>query len=188
VDWDVMFLRGGLTTREFVRQKREEARAQDRVFELYAIKYGALLEFDIRTKVRALEVRCEAVGSSWRFWGKGGETCPALAGTLKAGLLQLVWISPDGAAQMQAWYRKSLLEGALRIAFEHLDATEIELPENTILENDHPLEVEAYAAWLGLKIAPKPPKKRWQFHTNFVDWAKARMTRKRQAAGTSERN
>jgi ATPase subunit of ABC transporter with duplicated ATPase domains len=188
VDWDVMFLRGGLTTREFVRQKREEARAQDRVFELYSIKYGALLEFDFRTKVRALEVRCEAVGSSWRFWGKGGETCPALAGTLEAGLMQLVWINPDGAAQMQTWYRKSLLEGALRIAFEHLDATQIELPENTNLEKNHPLEVEAYAAWLGLKTLPKPPKKRWQFHPNFLDWAKDRMTRKRAAARTSEPN
>ena len=188
VDWDVMFLRGGLTTREFVRQKREEARAQDRVFELYAMKYGAPLEFDFRTRVRALEVRCEAVGSSWRFWGKGGETCPALAGTLEAGPMKLVWVNPDGAAQMQTWYRKSLLEGALRIAFEHLNATTIELPENTNLETFHPLEVEAYAAWLGLKIAPKPAKKRWQFHPNFLDWAQARMERKRRASGTLERN
>jgi ABC-type multidrug transport system ATPase subunit len=195
VDWDVLFLRGGLTTREFVRQKREEARAQDRVFELYSIKYGAPLEFDFRTKVRAFEVRCEAVGSSWRFWGKGGETCPALAGSLEAGSLRLVWVKPDGAAQMQSWYRKSLLEGALRIAFEHLDAQLIELPENTNLEKFHPLEVEAYAVWLGLKtvpesatkIAPKPDKKRWRFHPNFLDWAKARMTRKRRAAASSER-
>ncbi len=187
VDWDVMFLRGGLTTREFVRQKREEARAQDRVFELYAFRYGTPLEFDFRTQVRALEVRCEAVGSSWRFWGKGGETCPALAGTLEDGLMRLVWVNPDDRAQMQAWYRKSLLEGALRIAFEHLDATTIELPENTSLEKNHPLEVDAYAAWLGLKIAPKAAKKRWQFHPNFLDWAKARMDRKRRAAATSER-
>jgi hypothetical protein len=187
VDWDVMFLRGGLTTREFVRQKREEARAQDRVFELYAMKYGAPLEFDFRTQVRALEVRCEAVGSSWRFWGKGGETCPALAGTLEAGLMRLVWINPNGVAQMQAWYQKFLLEGALRISFEHLNATQIELPENTVLEKNHPLEVEAYADWLGLKTVPKAAKKRWRFHPNFVDWAKARMTRKRRAIRTSER-
>jgi ATPase subunit of ABC transporter with duplicated ATPase domains len=188
VDWDVMFLRGGLTTREFVRQKREEARAQDRVFELYAIKYGAPLEFDFRTRVRALEVRCEAIGSSWRFWGKGGETCPALAGTLEAGLMQLVWVKPDGVAQMLGWYRTSLLEGALRIAFEHLGATSIELPENTNLEKNHPLDVETYAAWLGLKTAPKPPKRRLQFHPNFLDWAKARMTRKRGMVSNPERN
>jgi ATPase subunit of ABC transporter with duplicated ATPase domains len=188
VDWDVMFLRGGLTTREFVRQRREEARAQDRVYELYAMKYGAPLEFDFRTQVRALEVRCEAVGSSWRFWGKGGETCPALAGTLEAGSMRLVWVNPTGVAQMQAWYRKSLLEGALRIAFEHLGATMIEPPEHTSLENNHPLEVEAYADWLGLKTLPKAAKKRWRFHPNFLDWAKARMTRKRRATATSERN
>jgi ATPase subunit of ABC transporter with duplicated ATPase domains len=188
VDLDVMFLRGGLTTREFVRQKREEARAQDRVFELYAIKYGAPLEFDFRAQVRALEVRCEAVGSSWRFWGKGGETCPALAGTLEDGLMKLVWVNPDGVAQMQAWYRKALLEGALRIAFEHLGAITIELPENTNLEKFHPLEVEAYAAWLGLKTAPKPAKKRLRFHPNFLDWARARMTRKRLLATNSEPN
>jgi ATPase subunit of ABC transporter with duplicated ATPase domains len=188
IDWDVMFLRGGLTTREFVRQKREESRAQDRVFELYASKYGAPLEFDFRTKVRALEVRCEAVGSSWRFWGKGGETCPALAGTLETGLMRLVWVNPDGAVQMQAWYRKSLLEGALRIAFEHLNASSIELPENTKIATSHPLEVDAYAAWLGLKAAEKPAKKRWQFHPNFLDWARARMTRKRLSATNPERN
>jgi hypothetical protein len=111
-----------------------------------------------------------------------------LAGTLESGSMQLIWINPDGAAQMQAWYRKSLLEGALRIAFEHLDAQTIELPENTILEKHHPLEVEAYSAWLGLKTLPKPAKKRWQFHANFLDWAKARMNRKRHATGTSERN
>jgi ATPase subunit of ABC transporter with duplicated ATPase domains len=188
VDWDVMFLRGGLTTREFVRQKREEARAQDRVFELYAIKYGAPLEFDFRTSVRALEVRCEVVGSSWRFWGKGGETCPALAGTLEAGLMKLVWVNPDGVAQMLDWYRTSLLEGALRIGFEHLNATTIELPEHTNLEKNHPLEVEAYATWLGLTIVPKPAKKRWQFHPNFLDWARARMSRKRHPETNPERN
>jgi hypothetical protein len=188
VDWDVMFLRGGLTTREFVRQKCEEARAQDRVFELYAVKYGVPLEFDFRTRVRALEVRCEAVGTSWRFWGKGGETCPALAGTLEAGLMKLVWVNPDGATQMLGWYGNSLLEGALRIAFEHLGATSIELPENTNLEKNHPLEVDAYAAWLGLTIVPKPAKKRWQFHPNFLDWARARMTRKRHSETNPERN
>jgi ATPase subunit of ABC transporter with duplicated ATPase domains len=192
VDWDVMFLRGGLTTREFVRQKREEVRAQDRVFELYAIKYGAPLEFDFMTRVRGLEVRCEAVGSSWRFWGKGGESCPALAGTLVAGLMKLVWVHPDGAAQMLDWYRTVLLEGALQIAFEHLGATAIELPENTKIEKFHPLEVDAYAAWLGLKPAvklePKPAKKRWQFHPNFLDWARARMIRKRGIVSNPERN
>jgi ATPase subunit of ABC transporter with duplicated ATPase domains len=192
VDWDVMFLRGGLTTREYLRQKRDEARAQDRVYELYSLKYGAPLEFDFRTRVRALEIRCEAVGSSWRFWGKGGETCPALAGTLETELMKLVWVNPDGAAQMLDWYRRSLLEGALRIAFEHLGATTIELPENTNLEKNHPLEVEAYATWLGLKPAanlePKPAKKRLQFHPNFLDWARARMTRKRHPETNPERN
>ena len=108
--------------------------------------------------------------------------------------MRLVWVNPDGAAQMQAWYRKSLLEGALRITFEHLNATSIELPENTVLEKVHPFEVEAYAAWLGLKPAPKlEPKpesssalKRWRFHPNFLDWAKARWSRKRRAAANPE--
>jgi ATPase subunit of ABC transporter with duplicated ATPase domains len=188
VDLDVMFLRGGLTTREFMRLKLEEARAQARVYELYAIKYGAPLEFDFRTQVRALEVRCEAVGSSWRFWGKGGESCPALAGTLEAGFMRLVWVNPDGAVQMQAWYRMGLLEGALRIAFEHLGAITIEGPKDTRLEKSHPLEVEAYAAWLGLKTVPESAKKRLQFHPNFLDWARARMIRKRRVAIISERN
>jgi hypothetical protein len=97
-------------------------------------------------------------------------------------------VNPDGAAQMQAWYRNALLEGALRIAFEHLGATTIELPEHTKLEAFHPFEVEAYAAWLGLKLAPKQARKRWQFHPNFLDWARARMTRKRHDTRNPERN
>ena len=184
---DAIFLRGGLTNREYDRLKIEESRSLSRLFELYAARWSALHEYDYTARSGASIVHANRMGDAWHFAARGADGCPALVGKLDGGTFYLAWLEPEDAAL--DWFRSSLMLGATRLAIEHLGAQTVIAPPGTerglrawrTLENGFRKRSSAeYALGIGLIRPWISRKKKLRFHPNFSDWARARRLRQRR--------
>ena len=184
IELEVVFLRGGLTEREFDRLKLEQRNARDRTEELYAGLYGAPVEFDAVMKVKQFEIcAAELEPDCWSFWVKGATDCPTLRGTLKGQLMQLEWASWDSS--MLAWFEKILILGAMGLSLERLGATRVQLPttrvqfENLRLDANNIVSSFAYSHWLKLRI-PRAAIKTLKFAQGLHTWSDLERARKRK--------
>ena len=157
IELEVVFLRQGLTEREFDRLKLEQQQSRERAEELYAGLFGALVEFDARMTIGKFEVQVAELESGvWSFWVKGASDCPSLRGMLKDQIMYLEWLSWDSG--MLAWFEKILISGALGLSLERLGATRVQLPttrvcfENLRFEANNTVSSFAYSHWLKLRV------------------------------------
>ena len=140
----------GLTERDWVRLRAERSLARARLETLYATQYAAPLEFDhhVRFFKQTIWAACDESGMQWRFWVRGSQGCPSLAGQLEGGNLTLSWLEGSTDAALP-WFTRALLEGARMIAFEHIAAGRVTIPDGVTTSS---LE---YAHTLGL-LRPMP--------------------------------
>lgn len=174
IELEQIFLRGGLTLREFDRLKLEQIEARTRSEELYAGLWSAPVEFDAAMKVGAFEVcAAELEPALWSFWVRGAEDCPGLRGQLKGTFMQLEWSSWNSS--MMNWFEKILISGAMGLSLERLGATRVTLPstqvnfKNLRIEN-HTVSSFAYSHWLKLRIS-RVNAKVLKFAQNLTTWS-----------------
>jgi ATP-binding cassette subfamily F protein 3 len=150
---DLFLHRLGLTERDWSRLRAERSLARSRVQRLYAEQYAAPVEFDAQVRFFKQDVRAlgDDAGREWRFWVRGSHGCPSLAGTLKDGTMALHWLEPERA--MLPWFARALTQGARTLAFEHLGATRVTLPDGASTSS------LGYARELKL-LRPAPPAPR----------------------------
>jgi ABC-type multidrug transport system ATPase subunit len=183
IELEQLFLRGGLTVREFDRLKLEQFEARDRAEELYAGLWSAPVEFDAAMKIGAFEVQtAELEPGHWSFWVRGADDCPSLRGKLEGSIMQLEWSSWNSS--MMAWFEKILISGAMGLSLERLGATRVMLPSTQV--NFRNLRVEnntvssfAYSHWLKLRI-PREPVKHIKFAQNLDSWANLERAQKQR--------
>ncbi len=151
IELEELFLhRIGLTERDWGRLRAERSLARARLETLYAMRYGAKLEFDyhVRFFKQTILAACDESEMQWRIWVRGSQGCPSIAGQLEGGNLTLSWLEGSAGVALP-WFTRSLLEGARMIGFEHVAAQRVTLPDGTITSS---LE---YARALGL-LRPTP--------------------------------
>jgi ATPase subunit of ABC transporter with duplicated ATPase domains len=186
-------LRRDLTEREADRLRRERDGAVDELSALYAERWAAPLEYSHAVRSGPLRVLADLHHGGWRFWARKAEGCPGLVGSIERGQLTLVW--DDDTEGALPWFRRSLLEGAGAIAFEHLgvrrvllppgddcafagaDVTRHETPEGRLVDR------RAYEQSLGMPRPTTPRRPRWRFHPDYHAWARARAYRKARRKG-----
>jgi ATP-binding cassette, subfamily F, member 3 len=183
IELEAVFLRGGLSLREFDRLKLEQFEARNRAEELYAGLWGAPVEFDAAMKIGAFEVRAaELEPQLWSFWVHGAEDCPSLRGRLKGSTMQLEWSSWNSSMMM--WLEKILISGAMGLSLERLGATKVVLPstqvnfKNLRIENNT-ISSFAYSHWLKLRI-PREAVRHLKFAKNLISWSELERNQKRR--------
>jgi ATP-binding cassette, subfamily F, member 3 len=183
IELEQLFLRGGLTVREFDRFKLEQYQARERSEELYAGLWNAPVEFDAVMKVGSFEVRAaELEPQHWSFWMHGSDDCPTFRGKLEGQTMQLEWSSWNSSMMM--WFEKILISGAMGLSLERLGATRVILPstrvqfKNLRIENDV-VSSFAYSHWLKLRI-PREPVKHIKFAQSLDTWSNLERDQKRQ--------
>ncbi len=191
---DAMFMRGGLTNREYDRLKLEESRSLALLFELYGLKWAAPVTFDFAVRSGPLQVCANAMGDAWHFAAVRADGCPALVGKQQGDAFYLAWLElPDTTLD---WYRSRMLLGAARIAIEHLGTRAVIAPPGderglrdwALLEHGfRTISSVEYAVVLGLIRPPATYPKRLVFHPDFTDWARARRFRRARKPGTPPR-
>ncbi len=196
---DALFMRGGLTNREYDRLKLEETRSLTRLFALYGLKWAAPVTFDFAVRSGPLQVCANAMGDAWHFAAVRSDGCPALVGKLEGDAFYLAWLESESLEPADTaldWYRSRMLLGAARIAFEHLGARAVITPPGferglqawTRLEHDfRTISSAEYAVALGLIRPPPSYPKKLMFHPDFTDWARARRFRRARKSGTPSR-
>ena len=140
----------GLTERDWGRLRAERSLARARLETLYAAQYAAPLEFDYRVRFfkQTILAASDESGSQWRCWVRGSQGCPSLSAQLEGGHLTLDWLERSAGSALP-WFTRALLEGARMIAFEHLGAERVTVPDGATTTS---LE---YARSLGL-LRPMP--------------------------------
>ncbi len=183
IELESMFLRGGLSVREFERFKLEQFEARERSQELYSGLWSAPVEFDAVMKVRAFEIRAaELEHQTWSFWMHGGDDCPSLRGRFEGQTLRLEWASWQ--SNTLPWFEKTLLTGAMGLCLERLGATRVVLPstrvtfQNLRLETGNVVSSFAYSHWLKLRIA-RTPVRHMKFAQSFDSWSTLERDQKR---------
>jgi ATPase subunit of ABC transporter with duplicated ATPase domains len=137
--------RVNLTERDWGRLRAERSLARARLETLYALHFAAPLEFDHRVRFfkQTILAASDESGTQWRIWMRGSIGCPSLSGQLETSHLTLGWLEGNASSALP-WFTRSLLEGARMIAFEHIAAERVTLPDGVTLSS---LE---YARTLGL--------------------------------------
>jgi ATPase subunit of ABC transporter with duplicated ATPase domains len=146
------FLHRGMTEREWQRYRAEARAIVLRLSELHAERFALPLEFDFSMRLRLLEVRAIGENAAWQFWAKNSGGCPFLVGHLENAILRLTWQGDVSAALL--WFRRTLLLGALGIAFEQIGVATVHLPE-AIAPFSQVVGSLEYARGLGLARKPK---------------------------------
>jgi ATP-binding cassette, subfamily F, member 3 len=183
IELEQLFLRAGLSLREFDRLKLEQLEARDRSEELYAGLWSAPVEFDAVMKIGAFEVRAaELEPRQWSFWVHGAEDCPTLCGKLEGATMHLEWSSWNSSMMM--WFEKILISGAMGLSLERLGATRVMLPSTQVNFIDLRIENNtvssfSYSHWLNLRI-PRESVKHIKFAQNLESWANLEYAKKRQ--------
>jgi ATP-binding cassette, subfamily F, member 3 len=183
IELEQLFLRGGLSLREFDRLKFEQIEARMRSEELYAGLWSAPVEFDAEMKIGAFQVRAaEHEPQHWSFWVRGADDCPSLRGSFEGQTMRLEWSSWNSS--MMLWFEKTLISGAMGLSLERLGATRVILPttqvpfKNLRIENNT-VSSFAYSHWLKLRI-PREPVKHIKFAQNLDSWANLEYVKKQQ--------
>ena len=151
IELEELFLhRIGLTERDWGRLRAERSLARARLETLYALHFAAKLEFDYRVYFfkQTILAASDESGMQWRFWVRGSQGCPSLAGRLEGGNLTLSWLEGSAGSALP-WFTRALLQGARMIAFEHIAAGRVTIPDGVTSSS---LE---YARTLGL-LRPMP--------------------------------
>ena len=174
IELEQLFLRAGMSLREFDRLKLEQANARTRCEELYAGLWSAPVEFDALMKIGAFEVcAAELEPGQWSFWVRGAGDCPTLRAKLEGSTMQLEWSSWNSG--MMLWFEKILISGAMGLSLERLGGTRVILPstqvqfKNLRLENDT-VSSFAYSHWLKLRIS-REAVKHLKFAQNLAVWS-----------------
>ncbi len=183
IELEAVFLRGGLSVREFDRLKLEQLQARDRSEELYAGLWSAPVEFDVCMKIGTFEVRAaELEPHNWSFWVYGAQDCPTLRGKLEGQTMQLEWASWNSS--MMAWFEKILISGAMGLSLERIGVNRVVLPstqvsfKNLRIENNA-VSSFAYSHWLKLRIA-REPVRHLKFAKNLDSWSTLERDQKRR--------
>ncbi len=181
---EVLFLRGGLSEREFDRFKLEQYSARSRSQELYAGLYSAKVEFDFSMRVQNFEIyAAELELGEWSFWVAGATDCPSLRGTLTQTVMQLEWSSWN--ASTLKWFEKTLILGALGLSLERIGATKVNLPDtraefqNLRIEAGNTISSFAYSHWLNLRL-PRASAKILKFSPSLEAWAEVMLLKKKR--------
>jgi ATPase subunit of ABC transporter with duplicated ATPase domains len=151
------FLHRGMTERDWQRYRAEARAIVLCLSELHSQRFALPLEFDHSMRFKPLEVRGLGEAGAWQFWAKNSSGCPFLAGELKAAVLVLSWQGDVAAALL--WFRRTVLLGALGIAFEQLGVQTVHLPEAVAPFGEVVGSLE-YARVLGLMRKPKKRRRR----------------------------
>ncbi len=159
VELEDLFLHRGLTEREWQRFRIEARAIVLRLAELYADKFCAPLEFDHAIHIRKLEIRaiCDETSTTWQFWMRNSSGCPSLRGNLDGTTLVLEWLGDTTHAL--PWFKKTLLQGAVSLAFERIGCQVIQLPEN-LEPFGQSIQSLEYAQKMGLTRAVQQPKRK----------------------------